>query len=149
MSSITLRIKKEFELIRKDPLLDIKITQNEQNLREIFIDMLGPPDTPYENGHFKLEMFLPAEYPMIPPKVRFLTKIYHPNIDKLGRICISTLKSGWSPAIQVKTLMVSIRSLLSDPNYEDPLDPKIGEHFIQYRDDAINIAKNFTLKYAI
>jgi len=67
-------------------------------------------------GIFKLELFLPEEYPMAPPKVRFLTKIYHPNIDKLGRICLDILKDKWSPALQIRTVLLSIQALLSEPN---------------------------------
>lgn len=67
-------------------------------------------------GRFKLELFLPEEYPMAPPKVRFLTKIYHPNIDKLGRICLDILKDKWSPALQIRTVLLSIQALLSAPN---------------------------------
>ncbi len=67
-------------------------------------------------GIFKLELFLTEEYPMAPPKVRFLTKIYHPNIDKLGRICLDILKDKWSPALQIRTVLLSIQALLSAPN---------------------------------
>ena len=57
---------------------------------------LRPPQSPYEGGKFHLELFLPEEYPMSAPKVRLLTKIYHPNIDKLGRICLDILKGKYN-----------------------------------------------------
>ena len=74
----------------------------EDNLRHFRVMLEGPRDSPYEGGRFKLELFLPEECPMAPPKVRFLTKIYHPNVDKLGRICLDILKDKWSPALQVR-----------------------------------------------
>lgn len=77
----------------------------------------------HAGGHFKLELFLPEEYPMAPPKVRFLTKIYHPNIDKLGRICLDILKDKWSPALQIRTVLLSIQALLSAPNPVSPPPP--------------------------
>ena len=110
--------------------------------------MNGPNETPYENGKFKLEMFLPENYPMNPPKIRFLTKIYHPNIDRIGRICISTLKNEWTPALQIRTVLLSIQSLLSDPNINDPLDTKIGEHWLEKKNEAIEMAKQMTREYA-
>lgn len=71
----------------------ISAVPHEDNLRYFDVTVDGPTQSPYEGGLFKLELFLPDDYPMTPPKVRFLTKIYHPNIDRLGRICLDVLKS--------------------------------------------------------
>ena len=78
-------------------------------------------------GTFRLELFLTAEYPMGAPKVRFLTKIYHPNVDRLGRICLDILKDKWSPALQIRSVLLSIQALLSAPNPDDPLDNTVAE----------------------
>merc|ERR1711975_50841 len=98
--------------------------------------IMGPADTPYHGGMFKLELFLPEDYPMAAPKVRFLTKIYHPNIDKLGRICLDVLKDKWSPALQIRTVLLSIQALLSSPEPDDPLDTTVADHFKNNRKDA-------------
>jgi len=80
-------------------------------------------------GVFDLELFLPDDYPMTPPKIRFLTKIYHPNIDRLGRICLDVLKNNWSPALQIRTILLSIQALLGAPNPEDPLNEAVARQW--------------------
>ncbi len=146
--SIQKRIIIELNKLVAEPIQDIYVSPNNDNIRELFIIMYGPKGTPYENGKFKLEMFINEKYPMEPPKVRFITKIYHPNIDKIGRICLDILKDKWTPAIQIRSLLISIQSLLSDPNFDDPLDPNIGNHWKTNISDAIKIAKEMTLKFA-
>lgn len=82
-----------------------------------------------EGGVFNLELFLPDDYPMTPPKIRFLTRIYHPNIDRLGRICLDVLKNNWSPALQIRTILLSIQALLGAPNPEDPLNEAVAKQW--------------------
>lgn len=126
---------------------------------------LGKPT----GGVFKLELFLTDDYPMVPPKIRFLTKIYHPNVDKLGRICLDVLKSrlypqitrtrcsnltdtfhpdNWSPALQIRTILLSIQALLGAPNPEDPLAADVAKSWLEDENKAITTAKEWTTKYA-
>ena len=85
---------------------------------------------------------------MVPPKVRFLTKIYHPNIDKLGRICLDILKSKWSPALQMRTVLLSVQALLSAPNPDDPLDTGVADHWKSDEKGAMQNARAWTQRYA-
>ena len=85
---------------------------------------------------------------MVPLRVRFLTKIYHPNIDKLGRICLDILKDKWSPALQIRTVLISIQGLLSAPNPDDPLDNGVAEMWKTQENVALANAKEWTQKYA-
>jgi ubiquitin-conjugating enzyme E2 N len=78
-----------------------------------------------------------------------MTKIYHPNIDKLGRICLDILKEKWSPALQIRTVLLSIQALLSAPNPDDPLDNQVANLWKTNEAEAIKNAKEWTKKYAI
>ncbi|AEE36166.1 ubiquitin-conjugating enzyme 35 [Arabidopsis thaliana] len=109
-SNLPRRIIKETQRLLSEPAPGISASPSEDNMRYFNVMILGPTQSPYEGGVFKLELFLPEEYPMAAPKVRFLTKIYHPNIDKLGRICLDILKDKWSPALQIRTVLLRYMS---------------------------------------
>lgn len=85
---------------------------------------------------------------MAAPKVRFLTKIYHPNVDKLGRICLDILKDKWSPALQIRTVLLSIQALMSAPNPDDPLDEAVARHWKTDEVGAMSTARAWTSQYA-
>jgi len=142
------RIKKELIRLMNNNTPDFIFKINPENLRHIYVDMKGPNNTCYSDGIFKLELFIPKGYPFDPLKVRFLTKIYHPNIDFLGRICLDILKDKWTPALQIQTVVLSIQVLLSSPNLEDPLNIKVSEHWRTNPDEAYNVALSYTKKYA-
>lgn len=151
----------------QEPVQGIRVVPDESNGRYFHVVISGPEDSPFEGGRFKLELFLPEEYPMAAPKVRFITKIFHPNVDKLGRICLDILKGSssicnvwaaccfyssalflllfqvqcicfffslfhhpsdkWSPALQIRTVLLSIQALLSVPNPDDPLANDVAQ----------------------
>lgn len=86
----------------------------------------GPEGTPYHGGAYKLDITLPADYPFKPPKIKFITSIYHCNINGRGDICIDTLKDGWSPAMTIEKTLLTLIGLLENPNPDDPLVPSIA-----------------------
>jgi ubiquitin-conjugating enzyme E2 N len=143
------RIIKETQRLLAEPVAGISATPYADNLRYFSVAIEGPSDSPYENGVFQLELFLPSDYPMAPPKVRFLTKIYHPNVDKLGRICLDILKDKWSPALQIRTVLLSIQALMSAPNPDDPLDNTVADVWKNDEPKALETAREFTKNFAI
>ena len=88
---------------------------------------MGPKDSPYEDGVFFMSITFPSDYPFKAPKCSFTTKIYHPNINANGSICLDILKDQWSPALTISKVLLSISSLLCDANPDDPLVPEIAQ----------------------
>eukprot|EP00826_Nyctotherus_ovalis_P026604 TRINITY_DN2076_c0_g2_i5.p1 TRINITY_DN2076_c0_g2~~TRINITY_DN2076_c0_g2_i5.p1 ORF type:complete len:149 (-),score=45.98 TRINITY_DN2076_c0_g2_i5:142-588(-) len=144
------RLQKELNYITKDPpvgcsaqLVDAK------DLYHWVGTIKGPSDSPYAAGTFKLNFYFPVDYPFKPPKVTFQTKVYHPNIDSAGNICLDILKENWSPALTVSKVLLSISSLLTDANPDSPLSSEAAQLYKHDRKKYNAIAAEWTKKYAI
>ena len=126
----------------------IVIETDETNIYKWTITMQGPDDSPYQEGTFKLSVEFPSNYPFAPPSINFITKIYHCNVNNSGGICLDILKDQWSPALTINKVVLSIISLLNDPNPDDPLIPEIAQIYLNDRAQYIENAKRHTLIYA-
>ncbi|BET01112.1 ubiquitin-conjugating enzyme [Nesidiocoris tenuis] len=143
------RILKETRELVKDPPPGIVVLPDPENSHYFTVQVAGPPDSPYEGGQFEIELFLPQDYPMIPPQLRFLTKIYHPNVDKIGRICLDVIKDRWTPALQIRTVLLSIQALLGSPNPLSPLNNQVAAQWRSNEERAKQLAKEWTRAYAM
>ena len=108
----------------------------------------GPTETPFEGGLFHCDLLLPEDYPMSPPKIIFNTKIFHPNIDKLGRVCLDILKNNWTPALQIRKVLLSLVVLLSCPDEKDFLNIEAAELWQKDPEGAKAKAAEWTKIYA-
>ena len=143
------RITKELKEIKNDPPANCSAGPEGEDMYEWQASIMGPKESPYEGGVFWLKIHFPKDYPFKPPKVMFLTRIYHPNISSSGAICIDILKDNWSPALTISKVLLCICSLLDDPNPDDPLVPDIAELFNNDREAYNTKAKVMTLQYAM
>ncbi|XP_011906163.1 PREDICTED: ubiquitin-conjugating enzyme E2 D1 isoform X2 [Cercocebus atys] len=143
------RSKKELSDLQRDPPAHCSAGPVGDDLFHWQATIMGPPDSAYQGGVFFLTVHFPTDYPFKPPKIAFTTKIYHPNINSNGSICLDILRSQWSPALTVSKVLLSICSLLCDPNPDDPLVPDIAQIYKSDKEKYNRHAREWTQKYAM
>lgn len=143
------RIQKELSDMQKEPPSTCSAGPiNDDDLYHWRGTIMGPSDSPYAGGVFWLDINFPSDYPFKAPSIHFNTKIYHPNINSNGSICLDILRDQWSPALTISKVLLSISSLLTEPNPDDPLVPDIAEIYKKKRDVFNEKAREWTAKYA-
>ncbi|SBT77586.1 ubiquitin-conjugating enzyme, putative [Plasmodium ovale] len=144
-----LRLQKELKDIENENVQEIDAHIKDSNIFEWVGFIKGPMGTPYEDGHFILDITIPNDYPYNPPKIKFNTKIWHPNISsQTGAICLDVLKSEWSPALTIRTALLSIQALLSDPQPDDPQDAEVAKMYKENYSLFVKTASVWTKTFA-
>jgi ubiquitin-conjugating enzyme E2 D/E len=142
------RIQKELSDIVKNPIPNISL-DNVETLTEWTGVLIGPQGTVYEGGFFRFIVKFPDDYPFKAPIVKIVTKVYHPNVDSEGSICLGILKSdAWKPATQMKNVFQSIVNLLIEPNPDDPLETDIADIYKTNRSKFDATAREWLKKHA-
>lgn len=143
------RIQKELADLQKDPPSNCSAGPNSEDMFRWEGFIMGPHESPYQGGVFKLQIQFPVDYPFKPPHIQFLTKIYHPNINAAGLICLDILKQQWSPALTISKVLLSITSLLTDPNPDDPFVPEIAHLYKTNKAKYEEEARIWTNRFAL
>ncbi|PFH49620.1 hypothetical protein AMATHDRAFT_62851 [Amanita thiersii Skay4041] len=142
------RIHREINDLKKEDLGPMTLIPSDDNLFNWKGTIPGPQGSVYEGGIFDVDITLASDYPFTAPRVVFKTRIYHMNISEQGNICIDILKQNWSPALSLFKVMLSLSSLLTDPNPKDPLVPSIATQFVRNRQLHDSTARLWTDRHA-
>ncbi|KAJ6244016.1 ubiquitin-conjugating enzyme e2 5b-like [Anaeramoeba flamelloides] len=142
------RLGTELVWLNQSPIEGVTAGPKGKDLNNWVATIIGPNQTPYEGGKFKLNIKFPTDYPFKAPTVTFTTKLYHPNVTEEGNICLAILDNEWAPSVRIIQVLEEIVEVFKHPNVDHPAQPQIA---VQYKDNrsAFNKeAKNFTKKYA-
>lgn len=144
------RLQNEFKQVSTNPVANSTVLlENENDVTKWTVIMLGPKDTPYEGGNFKISFVFPDNYPFKPPDCKFVTPIYHPNIKMdTGEICQDIYASSWAPTQKVADILMLLSSMMSQPQTTSPLEPDICKEFLENRAEFEKKARDSTLKNA-
>ncbi|GMH50099.1 hypothetical protein TrVE_jg682 [Triparma verrucosa] len=142
--SVTKRLQQELMQLMMNSEEGTTAFPNGDNLFEWIATITGSDGTPYADQTYKLSITFPSDYPYTAPTFKFVTPLFHPNIDVHGNICLDILKEKWSAAYSVRTVLVSLRSLLGEPNNDSPLNVVASGMW----DNQVKFAATVKQKYA-
>ncbi|KAG5513389.1 hypothetical protein PMAC_001452 [Pneumocystis sp. 'macacae'] len=144
------RISKEIQSLWAQPLEGVQLLESgDGTFNDIQAYVFGPEGTPYEGGAFKIRLQFGAEYPAVPPKCHFITKIFHPNISSKGDVCVSILKKDWLPTVHVSHILLTIKCLLIHPNPESALNEEAGRLLLDNYDSFFKHARLITSIHSV
>ncbi|XP_076446603.1 ubiquitin-conjugating enzyme E2 K-like [Babylonia areolata] len=146
------RIRREFkEVVKSDEVAacNIQVELVNDTYTHLRGKIMGPPDTPYAKGIFQLEIKIPETYPFNPPLVKFVTKIWHPNVSSVtGAICLDILKDQWAAAMTLRTVLLSLQALLAAAEPDDPQDAVVAQQYKEHFEVFKRTATHWTCVYA-
>jgi len=143
------RINRELQDISKDPPANCSAGALGEDFFHWQATLMGPRDTPYEGGVFFLDVQFPKDYPTKPPAITFKTPVWHPNIDSDGRVGLEILDENWTPALTLSKVLLSITSLLCDPDPRGALNLEAVLEYLRARVQFDKTAREWTRKFAM
>lgn len=143
------RLSNELKGLKTDPPEGIEAIPLDQKNCHWMATITGPVGSPYEGGVFYLYLQVPYSYPMCPPVVRFLTKVFHPNVSRHGDVGIDSIHHNWSLALTISKVLISVQSLLTDPYCQVCMEPDVGRLYQNERDTFDAIARSWTWRFAM
>jgi len=145
----TRRLQKELQDLRTAGLKAFREIQVDDSNILLWQGLLVPDNAPFNKGAFKIEIQFPAEYPFKPPKMVFKTKIYHPNVDEKGQICLPIVSvENWKPATKTDQVIQALVNLVNEPEPDHPLRGDLAEEYTRDRKKFFKNAEEFTKKHA-
>ena len=144
------RIQKELDELQKTPPENCSAGLiSDGDIYQWQATIMGPEGSPYHGGLFYLKINLSHDYPFKAPQITFTTKIYHCNVNTNGSICLDILKDKWSPVLTISKALLSICSLMDDPNPNDPLVYEIAELLLKDKAKHDANAREWTMQFAM
>ncbi|EDX18508.1 ubiquitin-conjugating enzyme E2-18 kDa [Drosophila simulans] len=143
------RLRKELCDLQGNALKAFRDIKPEDDNLMRWTGLIVPDKAPYNKGAFRIEINFPAEYPFKPPKINFKTRIYHPNIDEKGQVCLAIISSeNWKPVTRTVQVVQSLLELINEPEPEHPLRVDLAKEFLKDREEFVKNAEDYTEKHS-